>query len=283
MSVVTRVLLLSSAIVFALSVAEVGAGQKSAEDNVVIQWNEALIQAVRDSKFGPPMAARALAVVHTCMYDAWAAYDKDATGTRLGAALRRPANERKLANKREAVSYAAYRAARDLFPADADLFTDLIAALGYDPSDVSTDTATPQGIGNAACAAVLDFRHHDGANQLGDVPGGQPGVPYSDYTGYTSVNEPMTLGRRSTPHDSRPEPMAAADFRKCRRSRGTSVVPRPALAVCDPVRANVLRSVPLADGSIDVWERALRGAGAGPPRNQRQSHGRAKGDRRILV
>jgi hypothetical protein len=35
---------------------------------------------------------------------------------------------------------------------------------------------------------VLDFRHRDGANQLGDEPGGIPGVPYSDYTGYTPAN-----------------------------------------------------------------------------------------------
>jgi hypothetical protein len=40
---------------------------------------------------------------------------------------------------------------------------------------------------------VLDVRHHDGANQLGDEPGGLSGVPYSDYTGYTPVNAPMDI------------------------------------------------------------------------------------------
>jgi hypothetical protein len=187
-----RVLFSSLAVIFALNV-EASAGQKPAPDSVVIRWNEALLQGVRDTRLGPPMAARALAIAHTCMYDAWAAYDKEAVGTRLGATLRRPANERKLAYKREAISYAAYRAAKDLFPADADLFTDLITALGYDPDDASTDTTTPVGIGNVACAAVLDFRHHDGANQLGDEPGGRPGVPYSDYTAYAPVNRPMDI------------------------------------------------------------------------------------------
>jgi len=33
--------------------------------------------------------------------------------------------------------------------------------LGYDPNDKSTDIETPTGIGNVACAAVLEFRHHD--------------------------------------------------------------------------------------------------------------------------
>ncbi len=58
--------------------------------NVVIQWNNAALQGVRDSKLGPPMVSRALAIVHTCMYDAWAAYDARALGTRLGSSLRRP-------------------------------------------------------------------------------------------------------------------------------------------------------------------------------------------------
>jgi hypothetical protein len=35
---------------------------------------------------------------------------------------------------------------------------------------------------------VLDFRHRDGANQLGDEPGGTPAVRYSGWTGYTPVN-----------------------------------------------------------------------------------------------
>src|SRR5919204_6692921 len=46
---------------------------------------------------------------------------------------------------------------------------------------------------NVAARAVLDFRHRDGANQLGDEPGGIAGVAYSDYTGYTPVNDPMDI------------------------------------------------------------------------------------------
>jgi hypothetical protein len=56
------------------------------------QSNNAALQGVRDAKMGAPMAARALAIVHTCMYDAWAAYDERAVGTQLREALRRPAN-----------------------------------------------------------------------------------------------------------------------------------------------------------------------------------------------
>ena len=48
---------------------------------VVVQWNNAVLQAIRDLRPGPPMAARALAIVHTCMYDAWTAFDSVALPT----------------------------------------------------------------------------------------------------------------------------------------------------------------------------------------------------------
>jgi hypothetical protein len=132
------------------------------------------------------MVARALAVLHTCIYDAWAAYDPAALGTRLGSQLRRPAEERTLANKSAAISYSAYRALVDLFPSELATFSTLMVSLGYDPAAPTTDPALPSGLGNLAAQAVLDFRHDDGANQLGDR---HPGA-YADYTGYSPVNSP---------------------------------------------------------------------------------------------
>jgi hypothetical protein len=140
------------------------------------------------------MVARALAIAHTCMYDAWAAYDHKAVGTRLGGSLRRPPPERTLANMKQAVSFAAYRAAVDLFSGSAaSVFDPLMRSLGYDAGDRATDTSTPTGVGNAAAQAVLDFHHRDGANQLGAEPGGAPAVPYGDYTSYVPVNNPMDI------------------------------------------------------------------------------------------
>jgi len=166
----------------------------SGRDSVVIQWNDAFLEAVRASRLGPPMVARALAVAHTCIYDAWAAYDPSAVGTRLGGALRQRPADRTLANRRQAISFAAYRAAIDLFPGSAStVFNPLMRELGYDIGDLSTGLSAPAAIGNAAAQAVLDFRHGDGANQLGDEPGGTPGIAYSDYTGYVPSNDPMDL------------------------------------------------------------------------------------------
>jgi hypothetical protein len=170
----------------------VAAGQS--RDSVVLLWNQAFLQGVRESKLGPPMVARALAIAHTCIYDAWAAYDHKAVGTRLGGALRQPPPERTLANRKLAISFAAYRAAIDLFPGSTTtVFDPLMRSLGFDGADISTDRTTPTGVGNITALAVLDFRHGDGANQLGNVLGGRPGVPYSDYTGYAPVNDPMDI------------------------------------------------------------------------------------------
>lgn len=89
----------------------------SPKPNLAIQWNRVALEGIRTSHLGAPMVSRALAIVHTCIYDAWAAYDERAIGTELKGALRRPPAERTLANKEEAISYAAYRALVDVMPA----------------------------------------------------------------------------------------------------------------------------------------------------------------------
>ncbi|MCU1269953.1 MAG: hypothetical protein JWN74_1247 [Acidobacteriaceae bacterium] len=158
------------------------------KDNTAVQWDNVALQGVRDSKLGAPIVARALAIVHTCMYDAWAAYDERAIGTQLSGALRRPKSEQTLENKDKAISYASYRALIDVLPSDTEsLYKPLMKRLGYDWKDDSTDIETPTGIGNVACGAVLEFRHHDKSNQLGDLSQGA----YSDWTHYRPVNMPI--------------------------------------------------------------------------------------------
>jgi hypothetical protein len=191
-------------------------------DNVVLLWDEAALQAIRETRPAPTVAARALAVVHASIYDAWAAYDAKAAGTRLGGALRRPPVERTLANKNAAISHAAYRALVNLFPARQGDFDALLARLGYRPATDAAGT-DPAGVGNRAAAAVLLYRAGDGANQAGG---------YADTTGYQPVNtsdevldpdrwQPLRLPSGvvqtfTTPHWYRVTPFAlraAAQFR----------------------------------------------------------------------
>jgi hypothetical protein len=160
------------------------------QPSVAIQWSTAALHGLSDAKLSAPMVSRALAIVHACMYDAWAAYDERAIGTQLRGALRRPDSERTPANKEKAISYAAFRALEDVLPADTDsVYIPLMKQLGYDSKDHSSDIETPEGIGNVACGAVLEFRHHDKSNQLGDLAQG----PYSDWSGYTTINPPATV------------------------------------------------------------------------------------------
>lgn len=92
-------------------------------------------------------------------------------GTQLAGALRRPASEQTLANKEQAISHAAYRALVNVLPVDTNsVYFPLMKQLGYDPNDNSTDIETPTGIGNVACAAVLEYRHHDKSNQNSRQP-----------------------------------------------------------------------------------------------------------------
>jgi hypothetical protein len=163
----------------------------SVDDNVALKWSEETLGLIRTSALPPTAVSRVLAVVQTSVYDAWAAYDPVAVGTRLGGDLRRPAAERTIEYKSMAISYAAYRALLDLFPAAAQrtATTDFMTALGYDPADTTTDPASPAGVGNRAAAAVLAARANDGSNQHGE----RGGAAYSDYTGYQPVNTADTV------------------------------------------------------------------------------------------
>jgi hypothetical protein len=163
-------------------------------DNVALSWNRAALEAIRRTRMGPPIAARALHVLHASMYDAWAAHDEAAFGSRLGDRLRRPLADRTEAARREAASFAAHRALVDLFPSEAASFAGLMAELGYDPGAVGPE-GSPSAVGVLAARAVLAFRHGDGANQLGDLGRGpgQPAEPYADWTGYRPVNDLMRL------------------------------------------------------------------------------------------
>jgi hypothetical protein len=172
--------------------------------NVAVAWNNAALEAIRRTRMGPPMAARALHIVHAAMYDAWAAHDDLAFGSRLGDELRRPEAARTPEARREAASFAGHRALSDLFPTEATAFAKLMGDLGYDP-DAAGPEGSPGFVGVAAARAVLAFRHGDGANQLGDM-GPEPrglAAAYADWTGYRPANP---LARLADPNRWQPLP-----------------------------------------------------------------------------
>lgn len=161
------------------------------EPTAAYKWLDVMLEAsAREVELigaRPTILSRQMAITATAMYDAWAAYDESAVGTMLGGKLRRPAAERTLENKEKAIAYAMYRACLDQFPRFEEYLTSEMSKMGYDPSDNSEDLTTPQGIGNHVSRVLIEYRHNDGANQLGNEQGSN-GEPYSDYTMYRVVN-----------------------------------------------------------------------------------------------
>ncbi len=160
------------------------------------QWVDIMLEAAaRDvERVGaqPTILSRQMAIPVTAMYDAWAAYDDTAVGTLLGGKLRRPAAERTDENRKTAIAYAMYRSCLDQYPAFRDYLTDELKKQGFDPANESEDLTTPTGIGNHVARLLIEYRHSDGANQLGDEQGSS-GQPYSDYTMYRPVNRPDVI------------------------------------------------------------------------------------------
>jgi hypothetical protein len=172
-------------------------------DNAILTWDEELLQAIRlhPGTTGPTITARALAVLHTATYDAWAPYDDKAVPTLVnGNPARVTVTDpvQREADKKEAVSYAAFRVLQNLFPQGSRYpfieqpnpangkmadFKGQMAAYGY-ANDGTTPPRTPAQIGDRAAAAVIADRANDGANQGGN---------YADTTGYQPTrawNEP---------------------------------------------------------------------------------------------
>ena len=185
-------------------------------DNIILKWDEQLLETIRNGvhpRFhGPTVVARALAILHTATYDAWAAYDDRAVDSRLR--LQDPglrATEVTLGNKEKAISYAAYQVLINLFPSQTAIYDGYMTrskdaslpGLGYVDfaTEVDDDTpATPAGIGNLAAWAVLSARANDDSRQtLNDS--GTPTNPADDTVTYPSpclATEPLCYNPDNT-------------------------------------------------------------------------------------
>ena len=139
-----------------------------ANDNAILKWNEQVLGTIRANPggTGPTVTARTLGIVQTATYDAWAAYDPVAKGTRLGSQLRQPAAARTESNKTKAISYAAWRTLYWLFPARKATYDAALSAQGFTPDAAWSPTGTtPTDIGMRAAEAVIAFRSNDKSNQ----------------------------------------------------------------------------------------------------------------------
>jgi hypothetical protein len=156
--------------------------------SVARRWDEALLDAIRRALPNPPVHARNLFHVSVAMWDAWAAYDSNASGYIFKEKIR--AGDVNAA-RNESISYAAYRVLTARFikavGADKSLgeFDDLMDALCFPISTTTTDGDAPAAVGNQIAKAVLDYGRADGSNEAN---------AYSD-PNYKPVNPPLVVAK----------------------------------------------------------------------------------------
>ena len=128
----------------------------------VAGWNRLALQAIRAAQPGPLAAARSLAILHTCMYNAWAAYDGAARQTAHGVTVRLPCAERSAASKACAMSHAAWYALGKRFPGQQAMFDDWMTGLGLGLDPAPGGQLSPAGIGRIQAVSMLDSCHRTG-------------------------------------------------------------------------------------------------------------------------
>jgi hypothetical protein len=140
-----------------------------------LRWNRLACDAIYYSKTPPTLAGRALAMVHTAMYDAWTSYTQGGfVSTTTAGRLKRPEAEHTRPNREIAFSFAAYRVLMALFAEglpeqQQQRFADLLKEVGCKINDQTLDVTKPQGIGNLSAKLVLESRRGDGSNQDGST------------------------------------------------------------------------------------------------------------------
>ncbi|BCX47989.1 phosphoesterase PA-phosphatase [Haloferula helveola] len=157
-------------------------------------WNEENLAAIRLSFPDPPVHAWNLFHISTAMYDAWAAYDPVAVGYLHREDQTGASNI--TAARHEAISYAAYRMMIRRYyeyhhPITPQRNADtverhlklLMASLGYDPANSTTEGSSPAAVGNRVAETIINWSLNDGSNELGG---------FTDPT-YTPVNDPLDL------------------------------------------------------------------------------------------
>jgi hypothetical protein len=190
-------------------------------------WNDVALEANKVShtnganeQTGPPLSARALAIVHLAMYDA---YVGTTPATALAPYLGLPGAPAG-ASVEAAIAAAAHDTLVDLFPSQVAFFDAQLSALGFGPGTAETDGLA---YGATVANAILADR------------GGDPGVGATGYTTSTAYGhhraDPDNPGPGQTPHapfygaatlSAPPAPGSNAYTRALRQVRGKGIAPQ---------------------------------------------------------
>lgn len=177
------------------------------QHSIAREWNELLLEAIRDDFARPTVHARNLFHTSVAMYDAWAAYDSLATPFFLGKTwngfecpfegIEVPVGMTKKEAQRIAISYAAYRILRHRFQlspggfSSIQRFREFMIDLRYDftITDQDYSTNSPAALGNYIAAQIIEFGLQDGSNEV---------LEYEN-TYYESINPPLVMAQPGNP------------------------------------------------------------------------------------
>ena len=169
-----------------------------AQHSIARQWNEELLEAIRNDFARPTIHARNLFHISAAMYDAWAVYEPNADTYFLGKTnhgysigfrqLAIPTDAK--AAQEEAISFAAYRLIEHRFknaPGYGLILSRikfLMRQLGYDINNTSTDYHCGAAqLGNYIANEIIAYGLQDGANEEGG---------YGNLA-YEPVNPPLAI------------------------------------------------------------------------------------------
>ncbi len=177
MKIISRTLMM-------LSLLCIGLTSIAAQHSVARQWNELLLDAIRNDFARPTIHARNLYHSAILMYDCWAVYDEQADNFFLGKERGGytipfdsiPAPEDIRAAQEEAMSYAMYRLLKYRFRLSPNGFeteiklNNFMSELGYDRNIISMDysSGSPAALGNYLADQLITFGLTELCNEEND-------------------------------------------------------------------------------------------------------------------
>ena len=130
--------------------------------DVVLRWNETALQAIKEDRTPPPMAARNLAILHAAIYDAVNAIDRTHAVYHVDAAA--PSG----ASMEAAAAGAAHRVLTQLFAKQTTRFdAALEETLRWIPDGRARDDGL--ALGRSVADRMLAWRANDGSARKGPV------------------------------------------------------------------------------------------------------------------
>jgi len=206
--------------------------QQGLDHSIARDWNEVVLNAIRNDFARPTVHARNLYHTSAAMWDAWSAYDTGTSDQVL--------HDEKLASadpdadRAVAISYAVFRIIEHRFAASPGVKNIMAAAnalmadLGLDTAITTTIGDTPAALGNRIAQTYIDFGLSDGANEVND---------YENIL-YFPVNLPLLMTDPGNPDlffPNRWQPLALDTF----IDQSGNPVPTGALEFLSPEWGNV--------------------------------------------